>query len=247
MDRVGKLLAKLTMAPATVVALLIAVSFFSDSPGSALGAPAVGLREGQELNLVGARGEEVEFAIKDNSLGGRWASETGIELTLRNESGFQRSFEIAGPEEKDWDDSLTVSSRSDHEFEILASFDVPDVPGPETQMLTGAISGDFEYPDATGDESFSDVSETLDIPVTLELVSPEEAEEIRSPVETQKRLRLLVGIPTILICFAYIIIWASWKDRELVGKRWVIPVLVALGAAVWGLGALSWVNSFFSG
>jgi hypothetical protein len=248
MEGLARFLAKITVGVAGVLALLSALSFVQDTPGSPLGAPAVGVASGEELELVGVRGEDIEFAIIDNAVGGRWASETGLSLTVRSEeTGFERTFDVAEPEEKDWDDSLVVSQRSDHEFDIRAEFELPDVPGPETQVLTGTITGDFQYPDASGSDSFSDVQLDLAIPVTLRVVTESEAEELRAPAQTTKLLRFLVGIPAVVISFAYIIIWASWRDGELSGKRWPVPWMVGLGAGVWILGAISWTRGFFSG
>lgn len=248
-----RFVAGLTVAAAVVVAL-VGVFAIVRVVGDLIGAPTpysattIGLQD-STLDLVGASGDEVTFYLADDSVKGLWAAPSGVRLDLDNkETGFATSAEVIAAKRKDWDDPVFFRSqpgrRSGHEFEIRGSFTVPDVPGPETQTLTGRVEGEFLIPGATEDGThFFTVSRSLDTPTTLRVVSAEESERIGSDFRAVRWRWILLGFLYVITAFAYAISYGMWKDREQT-RRWEPYLTLAAGIAVWASFAALWLEPF---
>ena len=248
-----RFVAGLTVAAAVVVAL-VGVFAVVQAIDDLVGAPtrwsaeAVAL-EGSSLDLVGARGDEVKFYLADNSVKGLWAAPRGLRLELSNdEAGFATSAQVVAPKQKDWKDPVFYSSqpgfRSGHEFEIRASLTVPDVPGPQTQTLTGRLAGEFLSPGATDNGlHFNTVSHDLDMPATLAVVSEEESERTASDFRATRWRRILIGVVFAIVAFGYPITYGMWKDGEQT-RRWEPYLTLVSGVAVWFSFAALWLKPF---
>lgn len=130
--------------------------------------PTVGISGDRSLTLVGARGDELSFYLRGESVGGgKWAT-SGLALEFDGDR-----IEVVPPREQDWDDTLTGGLG---EFKINGTFTVPDLPGAEKQIVAGAIVGSVLLPQPSGEREFENESETLDVPVELHLTSPAEAD-----------------------------------------------------------------------
>lgn len=158
------------------VMLLLLVAGFAWLTVSESARPDVDL--GGEATLTGAPGEEVAFTLKGTrSIGQRWASAEGLFLMLEGER-----VRIVAPHEHDWDDSITYSNSTDYGLEIDTDLQVPEDVAPGT-TLRGAIAGSLTYPEATGDGEFDDQVASVDIPVTLEVVTEAESDRLRAERE----------------------------------------------------------------
>lgn len=212
--------------------------------------PTVGL-EGESLELVGARGDELSFYLTDFSPSGHWAAPGGLRLELGSEdTAFRTSAEAIAPRQKDWEDPVFYTGtqpafKAGHNFEIRGSFTVPDVPSPETQTLTGRLRGEFLYPGTEVERlNFTTTHLELDILASLEVVSAEEAERLRSDYRAERWGMIGLGILYTVVGLGYALSYGMGKDRE--QTRRLEPYLtLALGVAVWAsFAALWWLKPF---
>lgn len=211
-------------------------------------AETVGL-EGESLDLVGARGDELTFYLADTSVKGLWAAPSGLRLAVGNDdTGFSTSPETIAPKQKDWEDPVFWSSqpgfRDPGEFEIRGSFAVPDAPGPETQTLIGILEGEFLYPGKTEDGMhFSTESLELEIPATVAVVSAAEGERLASDFRALRWRRIALGALYAIIAFGFVISYGMWRDREQT-RRWEPYLTLLAGVAVWASLAGLWLEPF---
>lgn len=127
----------------------------------------------EQLNLIATRSETISLVIDPNisAVKGYWSSD-GLSLHLNGLNDMlvtQSHFE-------DWADMIFTSRYSDTQAITLDGiFTLPDsIAGSEQRVLDGKISGSILYPKAIGSNLFNNVSVTVNIPVHIELVPPDE-------------------------------------------------------------------------
>jgi hypothetical protein len=248
-QRVLRFVDGFTVAAAVLAALVCLIGIFQ-AVQSLFGAPdrftaPNASLSGKPIHLRGGRGQEIDLYIVDDvSLAGLWASETGLKLSLASdETGFETSFEVVPPEEKDWDEDIATTSSTDHELEIPVSFTVPDAPGPEAQTLRGAITGDFLYPRSTGERTFDEVSTSLEIPVTLDVLNDEDAAAQVGATTGWHVRQLVARVLGLLAVFTFAITRARTLNPQPNEhrRRWELALRAVAGAGVWFVVAGVWL------
>jgi hypothetical protein len=125
------------------------------------------------IALTGLPGKTVAFRLTGASVGGKWASSTGLSLNLSGDRpGFTKTFAIAPAKHRNWGNriSVCVPSCGDGGYTIYAQFALPGYLGKSPdRTLSGTLSGELYYPRESGDASFKNVDARLRIPVTLTL------------------------------------------------------------------------------
>ena len=123
------------------------------------------------LKLVGAPGDEIHYGIRAETLEAKWASTGGITLELDG-----RTYVLVEPHgSTNWG---SLGNKTE-EVRKTARLVVPDVP--EGRVLEGEIRGNLKYPTISSSVGkYRIVREDLHIPVTLEVVSHEEADRARA-------------------------------------------------------------------
>lgn len=127
------------------------------------------------LTVTCAPGEECAFRVLGSSLEGGWRVTAPLMVTLQV-AGQDQSYEVrAVGFGTMW--GTSVASRYEG-FSIPASFRIPDDVA-ERQTLTGRLTGAIETPEkASNGLGFKDVTDQLNIPVTIRVVP---AAEFRPP------------------------------------------------------------------
>ncbi len=146
----------------------------------------VSIDNGETLRLSGASGGFVRFEMYYSGLSDNWASSTGITLTL---DGDAASTMVVNPRTKNWTNSVKIyPSQSSSVDRIQGSFSIPRYSAPFPRTITGIITGEVEYPVGAERGGFRDQRRNLEIPVILEVGSPEEAERLK---EANREIYLL--------------------------------------------------------
>ena len=123
------------------------------------------------LNLEGAPGDKLRFTIQRDSVKGEWATEKGLTMTLDGDSTL-----LVKPRKKRWGDSIAYSARrTDHDYKINTSITVASTAHPG-ETLQGRITGKILRPSG-GSSGFSDTSDTVNIPIEIDVVSAEAASQ----------------------------------------------------------------------
>ena len=131
------------------------------------GRPVVPAFDDDTLELVGARGDEVSFYLRGSSQGRKWST---FGLNMELEEGHR--LEVVPAREQDWDDTVRGSLGS---FDAVGSFVIPDLEGPEERTVQGVIVGSMVIPRSIDEREFRNETESVEVPVALQLTSPEEA------------------------------------------------------------------------
>jgi len=151
------------------------------------GRPVAAITGEKPLVLFGARGDEVSFYLTGESAGGKWAAGSGLSFEFRGQS-----LTVVEETEPDWDETIKGGLG---DFEITGTLRIPDVPGPETMVADdGVIQGTLRLPQPTGEREFDNRSESVSVPVTLELMTPGAAEARRVARQGLMPTLMTVGI-----------------------------------------------------
>lgn len=131
------------------------------------------------ITLSSPPGKAVEFRLTGTSVGGYWASQRGLSLSLEgHSSGFDETFAITPARPETWGNNLTVCVAGDCQnaptssdpFTIPVKFTLPSYLAKSgNQTLTGTLAGDIYSPQSAGGGSFENSDARLNIPVTLKL------------------------------------------------------------------------------
>jgi hypothetical protein len=128
--------------------------------------------------LTAARGETVVVGVRiDDGIGGRWASQDGLRLSL---AGTDVRLPVVGPRPADWGDTLRTSAlHGGDPYDVIGSAAVPaSIGGPEERVLTGSLSGDLAYPSGGAGFGFENRKIEVAVPVEIRLVSSGTAERV---------------------------------------------------------------------
>jgi hypothetical protein len=175
----------------------------------------VGLERGVLDDLVGARGEPIEFQIVGHSLGGLWASPTGLSLTLVDDhSNFRVTMPVVAATRRSWGSFV---SGEDADFSIPVSFQIPYAAFVH-RTLVGSITGTVEVPrrapaarTAFGEgPAFRNDVVQVSKPIRLTVVPPEHSP--RSGVANRARIQLLLSVAA-FVCFAGYAAYLGFRTR----------------------------------
>jgi hypothetical protein len=162
--------------------------------------------EAGSLTLVGAAGERIEFRLESVSIGGRWASPTGLSLTLQEpRSNFRVTVPVVAPRKREWGDSIGVSGEPDDRgLSIPVSFQIPSDPDLVHRTLEGLITGTVEVPrrsfepvQGRGGLRFKTHVVQLWKPIRVSVVPP--GESPRSRAASRRRTEVVLSVVAFLV------------------------------------------------
>ncbi|HEU5229681.1 MAG TPA: hypothetical protein VFU49_17820 [Ktedonobacteraceae bacterium] len=156
-------------------------------------------QNGQLLKVRTTRGKTIALGVEvpQENLGGLWASDQGLTLTLE---GINTPLTVVEPKQRSWGDSIqdaTIPS-----FTLNGSVTIPESIGnPEQRTLSGQLNGTVTYP---APKLFSFVEHTVEIrvPVQFQLVPP-------GSIEDGQLLFDAFSAFSILFCIA-LSLWDLW-------------------------------------
>jgi hypothetical protein len=136
------------------------------------------------LVLKGARGDNIGFKIGWASVGGHAAWPQGLYLHMADDT-----VQLEPPSEPNWGDTISYATETKLETSV-EHFRVPEFPGAAGRDLEGVITGDLDFPAASGG-GFDNRSVDVNYPVELEVVAEDEAQAFRASRPTYLPVRVL--------------------------------------------------------
>jgi hypothetical protein len=113
------------------------------------------------------------------SVSGLWAT-SGLEMTLDqappDSNGSGQTFVVTAPRPQSWGETITIverrgQGRANQEMLVPAQLDAPSSLPPAGTVMTGHIAGQVTAPRLSESSQFNTVSERIDMPVRLVVVS----------------------------------------------------------------------------
>jgi hypothetical protein len=119
------------------------------------------------------------YLLTGRSVSGLWAS-PGLELTLAEElAGAGSAFTVTAPRLQSWGETITIverrgQGRVNQETLLPTMFEAPAELPPAGTVLEGRIAGEILVPRLSENSQFNSVTERVDVPVHLVVVSGSE-------------------------------------------------------------------------
>ena len=132
-------------------------------------------RNGQLLNVIAARGQNITLGLRVDDALGYWDSEQGLTLHFQ---GGEAPLTFVGPKAKDWSDTITHTTicnplcpqnNGPAYLLIQSTITIPSsVGGLEERVLSATLSGFITYPSPNG-ITFTESSLQVNVPVQFHL------------------------------------------------------------------------------
>jgi hypothetical protein len=184
------------------------------------------------ITLTGAAGDTIRLTVRNFTVDGYWASDSGLQLLLPN----RPPITLAAPKKESWPHQIEATARSrETAITMGGSFTIPAADG----TLEGTIKGDLRYPAAGLNDSYTDEVKSISVPVKITITPAGN----RSLWTDGSALRVLIwaylALAAILTAFAVIEIMQARREFGLPAPKELAygisgAVLVAFVASMVG-------------